>query len=280
MNNISLLKLGGVGALLVFLCSGLFALLVLFAPQTALEPGEVPWSYVLGYYALALVGVFGLAVVPPVSRRVAAQSEGWMRWTSTLALVGFAVLGVTHFWAAEYETTLFLEYDGPLGGEIGGGLLVGFQGVDWTVAREELLFRIPQGWFEVAGIGLWVFSVSWLARGAGLLPKGLVRLGLLGGGFSLLVPLGASAQVWLLHFLGTAVGLVLTPWWFCWIGVLLLREESRQRKPEPSERLAEAGPTPEERGAPPPSRWQDRVQRPPGRTGREPERTADRRTQP
>lgn len=226
MRNISQEKMGGIGALLVALFAGLFATMLLLTPLAVRQAEVMSWAYVLSDYVLALAGLFGLAAVPAIHQRIAPLSEGWMRWTSTLALIGFALMAVNGFWQAGYETSVveFLvhsPFEEPLEDVIPETAQGAFLG---------LLGRVPVSWFEAAGIGLWVFSVSWLARGTGLLPKSLIYTGLSAGVLSIAATLGAAPQMALLLLpIIMTGGLLLSTLWFFRMGRLLLREERTAR---------------------------------------------------
>lgn len=225
--------MGGAGALFVAFFAGAFALLLLVASLGILHTGLVSWSYLLSDYVLALAGLFGIATVPAIHERIAHRSEGWMRWTSTLALIGFALMAITGFWQAEYETSLIdvmahFPYEKLPGSTV--------QVTPMSVFM-SLLGRVPLGWFEAAGIGLWIFSVSWLARGTALLPRGLIRIGLTGGILSIAAMLGAAPQMALLLLPAVMTGgLLLSTVWFYWMGRLLLREE-RSAKEKAQEKV-------------------------------------------
>lgn len=227
MKNISLQRMGGMGSLLVAFFAGLFVTLLLVALLVVRQPGVVSWFYVLSDYVLALAGLFGLAAVPAIHARVAPLSEGWMRWTSTLALIGFVMMAVTGFWHAESETSLIGSWS-PLPAEIAPDLAIPMTSLAIFL---DLLGHVPLGWFEAAGIGLWVFSVSWLARGTDLLSQGVIRIGLAAGVLSVAAMLGAAPQLALLLLpIMMTGGLLLSTLWFFQVGLLLLREEKEEQK--------------------------------------------------
>lgn len=242
MKNLSVQKMGGTGALLVAFCTPVFVLAVLLASEDAMGTGLPSLPHVLSDYALALLGLFGLAVVPAVSALVMHLSEGWVRWTSTIAALGFALLAVTSFWQADYESSVikesqsvpaFLYEDGSA--EVAEATQETGETEEtpeapsspYTLMWEQLMMRAPQGWLEVAGVGLWILSVSWLARGGSLLPSGVVWIGLLAGLLSISTAVGATFDVALLKVCGiVGGGFVLTPLWFGRVGFVLLHVDA------------------------------------------------------
>jgi hypothetical protein len=233
MKSLSLQKLGGIGALLVACCTLLFVCALLIAPLDTAWTGLPSWPHVLADYALAWLALFGLAAVPALSARVAALSEGWVRWTSTIATLGFAVLAVTSFWQADYERGVISEsqsvptyvYDEAPASSVDDDAPEAVSAP--MLVLEQLVLRAPQGWLEAAGVGLWIFSVSWLAR-SGVLPHSLVWLGLLAGLLSMMTAVGAAFDLTLLKLGGIMGGLVLTPLWFGRMGVVLLQTDGPQ----------------------------------------------------
>jgi hypothetical protein len=217
MSTLTVQKVGGIGALGVAAGLCCAALLVLLAPAAAFYSSEPSWLFVGADYLLALVGLAGLAAAPAITERVAAWQPGWMRWTGTLAQLGFGVLAVVSFWQAEYELALTgVSFDLPVLGyeeEAVGG-------TRW----QELVARQPKGWLEVAGVGLWMLSVSWLARRKAVFPEDLNSVGRAAGLTAFCTVLGATLQVEPLLMLGIMGGLVLQPMWFGWMGWILVHE--------------------------------------------------------
>lgn len=236
-------RIGGIGALSVTIFTGFFLIALILASRLPLAPDEIAWPHVLADYALALIGLSGLAAVPAISARVVRFDPELIRWSSTVAQFGFGLLAVVSFWQAEYETSLAVDsMHVPALGYDGAASAAGESFI------QTLLMRLPMGWLEVAGVGIWMLSVSWVARKKNVFPAGLVRLGLAAGLSAILVPLGATLQLTsLLSFTLLLYTVALGPFWFIWMGSLLLDE------------VVTATPAPKPRGAVP------AVSRPPRR---------------
>jgi hypothetical protein len=81
------------------------------------------------------------------------------------------------------------------------------------------------GGYEIAG-GLWVLLMSWAALRAGVLPRALNYLGVVGGVAGLLTVVPA------LEMLGAVFGLALIVW-FVWLGIVMLRGGTTTSSPVP-----------------------------------------------
>ena len=213
MHSLSVLQVGGVSARLAALSLSLFTLFVVLAASV----DQPAWYYVLADYALAVAGLLGLAAVPAVAERVVPLGDGLARAAGRLATVGFAVVTVLSFWQAEYETAQALAAAVPADGAR-------------VLLADALASRVPKGWADAGLIGLWVLSVSWLARPQRLIPPGLVRLGLVAGALTVGSALGAAAGMPDLVRVGQFAGtLVLVPAWLAWMGTVLLRAAAPHR---------------------------------------------------
>ncbi len=109
MRKRSIQRIGGIGAIGGASCSVAYVFLITFHSVSAGYTEGPSTSLILADYALALAGLFGLAVVPALSRRVLHVSPGVVYWLSIIAQVGFGLLAVMSFWQAEYETNLSIE---------------------------------------------------------------------------------------------------------------------------------------------------------------------------
>src|SRR5581483_7057050 len=135
------------GAILYFVLPGAQKLQV---PGAQLLPSfaQNPTPLVLENLALGLVGVFGLGIVPALGQTLRAADNGWMRWTSTLATVGYAVSAVGSFVSIARLPVIANAY---------------VQGDPSTQAALAAVWRTtldPLGVWGYAAIGLWIIVVS------------------------------------------------------------------------------------------------------------------------
>lgn len=243
--SVSTERLGGVAAVLMGVLGGAFVALTALASPEAYDAGVISWPYVLSDYALALSGLLGLAAIPAISERVSHLSAGWVRWTASVAKLGFALLAVLNFWQAEYE--MLSEYPAfavpAVSYETNMELVLGGE---FNAFIDNFLSRAPHGWLEVAGTGLWILTVSWLALQSGALPTGLAGAGIAAGFLAICTAAGANLNQSDLHVFGVIGGAVVSPLWFAWTGVYLLGSE------RPA--FADAG-QPVSASAPAPENW-------------------------
>jgi hypothetical protein len=216
-------------AVLMGLSGAVFLGCMMVASSQSYEAEVDVWPYVAADYALALVGVFGLAAIPAVSEYVMHLSPGWMRWMNNIALLGCALYAVLNFWQAEYEMITVDPAFGMPG--ISGNVSPVALGDELSILVDELINRSPRGWLEVAGIGLWIVSVCWLALRGGILPAGLSGTGIAAGTLSSLNAVGATFNVLPLQILGIFGLLVMLPVWFMWIGFIMLENTVAVAKP-------------------------------------------------
>lgn len=253
-------RVGGFGALSVAIFTGLFFVFLVLGARLSADPDQVLWPHVLADYALALVGLGGLAAVPAVTARVAAVDRELSKWASTVAQLGFGLMTVMSLWQAEYETSLAASaLDLP-------SLTYDVQPDASTSFLQSVLTRLPQGWLEVGGVAFWIGCVSLLARRRRQYPEALVGLGVAAAACGLVTPLAASVQVMWLAALGQVLFFALLgPAWFLWMGSLLLDGVPAACPPETlpaASATVEAPPVPRRRRyaiVPTLRRWADRM---------------------
>src|SRR5260370_25114826 len=103
MKDITLSKLGGTCSILLGVSYAVIGGIYILVPPEQQEgngmgPGAFlesfahnPTPLTVGYLVLALGSLLGIAAVLGISETVCAANEGWVRWASTLAIIGFAV---------------------------------------------------------------------------------------------------------------------------------------------------------------------------------------------
>jgi uncharacterized protein DUF4386 len=169
-----------------------------------------PTTQMLQFWEFALSGLIGIAVVLAVSESVRSANEGWVRWTSTLAVIGFAVVAISNFRNIAFQpgrATAYLKGDAVTKTviELGGPF-----GLD------------PQGWLGFGAVGLWVLVVSLLALRAGTWPKLLTYIGIATAIAYWLIIAGFVSNQETLFTIGAALGgIVLAPIWYIWAGLRL-----------------------------------------------------------
>ncbi len=171
---------------------------------------------VIQYWAFALGALLAIAVVTAVSDLVRSANEGLVRWTSTLAILGFAVVAVSFLVLQDHTPLLaagFVEADESAQAAIG---IIGTRSLD------------PDGWMGFGTVGLWFLVVNWLAMGGGQLPKGLTYVGLAGGLAYVLIVAGNVLSIPVLISIAAGLGgVILGPIWYIWTGVVLRRTSTQ-----------------------------------------------------
>lgn len=176
-------------------------------PAVAAGAGTLKLEFVL----LALVGVFGLGLVPALVRLVEDGSPGLVRWLGTLATVGYAVTSASYFFAMGRLPKLASAY--VAGDESTRAALL-------AVWRSSLDL---QGYWQFLAFGVFVSLVSVLALRLRRLPTSLAYLGLLVGVLSVLATIGSGAGAPAFLTGVVAVATVLVPAWYIWAGLEMWR---------------------------------------------------------
>ncbi len=161
----------------------------------------------LQLWLLALEGVLGLAVVPMLSEFVSARSEGWVRWTATLATLGFAVTAVS-------DTLTIARLPGIATAYVAG-----------NAATKAALAPVWKSSLDLYGlwgygaVGVWILVVSYLAMQDGDLPRPLTYTGLAYGALLILLSLclitGATSTPLLIV---VALATIAAPIFWIWTG--------------------------------------------------------------
>ncbi len=165
---------------------------------------------VLYCWAFTVNGLVAIAAVPAISELVRSANEGWVRWTSALAMMGYAVLAV------EY---LVLQDEIPR-------MATGYVQLDASarsaIAVIGTLNLNNDGWAGFGTVGLWLAVVNWLAWRGGQWPKALAAIGLIIGIGNALLIAGFVFSLPILILIAAGLGAaILAPIWFVWMGVRL-----------------------------------------------------------
>lgn len=220
MKDNTLSKLGGNCSILLGISYLLIGVTYLLLPadqkQTSatnkflLSFAENQTTQMIQFWIFALSGLIGIAVVLAVSERVRSANEGWVRWTSHLAILGFAVVAINNFRNIAFQprrATAYLEGDA----------------VTKTVIELSGPFALdPQNWLGFGAVGLWVLVVSLLALRAGTWPKLLTYVGIATAVAYWLIVVGSVLNQEALFTIAAALGgIILAPIWYIWTGLRL-----------------------------------------------------------
>jgi hypothetical protein len=96
-----------------------------------------PTVQMIQFWLFALSGLIGIAVVLAVSESVRSANEGWIRWTSNLANLGFAVVAINNFRNIAYQLPLartYVEGDAVTKAAIEFGGPYGLDPQGWSVS--------------------------------------------------------------------------------------------------------------------------------------------------
>lgn len=213
-------KVGGTCSILVGISYILVGITYLLGPAEQ-RPGadaaafltsfaQDPLMSILMYWGFALGAVFAIAAVLAVSELVLPLNEGWVRWTSNLAVIGFAVTALNYFRYLAYYPMLAADY------------ATGDAATKAAVeASQSVVALDPNGWLIFGGVGLWFLVVNLLTLSGNTWPKTLSYIGIAGAIAYLLVVAGYIFQVYILITIAAAAAIVLGPIWYIWAGLTL-----------------------------------------------------------
>lgn len=216
-------RVGGVCAMLVGILTVMAGITYLFLPDA--QRLQVPGAELLPSFAedgnvlrlelleLGLVGIFGLGAVAGLSRLVAADHGGWLRWAGTVATVGFAVTAVGQFLAIERLP------------RVADAFVAGDEATRAALAAVWKSTLDPYALFGFGGVGFWilVLSIIGLRERGGL--RSLWSLGIAVGIMYELVPLGQLLESSALILFTGAAGGILAAVWYVWAGSVAARTQ-------------------------------------------------------
>lgn len=222
MKGSTLNKIGGICSILVgvlYIPIGITTLLrpvdqrPPFDPDTFLTSfGQDPLMSTLMYWGFAVSAVLAIAVVLAVSQRVQSLGEGWVRWMSTLAVVGFAVTALNYFRYLDFYPMLAKAY-------ASGDATVKAA----AVSSQSVVPLDPDGWFSFGAVGLWFLVVNLVAFSGNPWPRVVSYLGIVGAIAYLLVMVGFVFDIYVLTF-SAIVSVIIGPIWYIWVGLILRKE--------------------------------------------------------
>jgi uncharacterized protein DUF4386 len=223
MKDNTLSKLGGTCSILLGISYIVVAVVYLLLPAEQQEAAGIPPAKFLVslaqnhtlltvlYLALALGSLLAIAAVLAISESVRSANDGWVRWTSTLAIIGFAVNAVDWFRSFALDPTRAAVY------VQGDAAVKAALTVPGAIAHLD-----PQAWLRSGAVGLWIFVVSLLALRGGSWPKSLAYLGIAITIVYWLIVVSNLLQIQLFTAIVAGIGLViLAPLWYMWLGLRL-----------------------------------------------------------
>ena len=223
MKDSSLNKLGGTCSILVGVSYIVTAAIYLLlppeqqdaagiAPEKFLESlAQNSTLYVVGALVFALGSLLAIAAVLAISASVRSGNEGWVLWSSTLAIIGFAVNAIDSFRRMTLDPASAMAY------------MQGNTAIKAALTVPSAVPGLdPQAWLRLGAVGLWVFVVSLLALRGGIWPKPLIYLSIVVTIVYWLIVVSNFLQIQSFTAIVAGVGLVIiTPIWYIWLGLRL-----------------------------------------------------------
>jgi len=165
----------------------------------------------INYWAFALAAVFALGALPAITESIRSVNEGWARWTSNLAYLGFAVTAIDFFRNIALQPDRAAAY------------VSGDASVQAVLAAPTFLAGLDsQGWLGFGGVGLWVLMTSLLAMRSKLWPSTLAYVGIAAAVLYFLVVVSLVFNLaTLLQIVAALGGVVAAPLWYIWVGMRL-----------------------------------------------------------
>ncbi|MEE9464269.1 MAG: DUF4386 family protein, partial [Candidatus Neomarinimicrobiota bacterium] len=199
----SMAKFGGLCAILAGIAYIVIGVTYLLQPEaqqagvgdeflTSVAEGHT--VLMITYWAFALASLFMIGAVMAISDRVREDYEGWVRWTSTLAIIGYAVTAAAFLLLQDHTPRLAAAYVAADESARAALAAMGPRSLD------------PDYWLGFGVAGLWALSVNWLAIRGGQFPKPLAYVGLLAGLAHLLVVAGGVLEVPVLIAISAGLG--------------------------------------------------------------------------
>lgn len=222
MTNSGLTRLGGTcsilaGALLPV--SAIAYLLMPSAQQSWADPAaylvsfaQAPTFATIEYWTSVLAAILGLAVVVAIPHIIRPVHEGWLRWATTLAVVGYSVI------ALQYLRELALIP--PMAERF---LAADLSTRAVAAASLYLVLLDPHGWITYGAVGAWFLVINILALPGKRWPRPLSYVGIGGGACYWLIVAGTVLRVDALVAIAAAAGALLGPIWLVWMGFVLRR---------------------------------------------------------
>jgi hypothetical protein len=221
MNGASMAKVGSICSILagaIFAISGVtFFFLVGHFDFDSIQsiseyfravPGALTILAVVNVGA-TLASFLAIAGVLALSDGIRPANEGLVRWTSTLAIIGYAVLAISDI-ADLYQIKRMVVGYAQIDKSAQSALeAVGIGSLDPTLFLRYITF------------GPWFLTAGWLSLQKNQLPKVLAWLGVIAGIAALLFVLVSCLDLQTLTMITVIITLVFHPLWLIWTGLEL-----------------------------------------------------------
>lgn len=222
MTNNGLTRLGGTCAILagaLLPVSAIAYLLMPAAQQSWADPAaylisfaQAPTFAMIEYSANALVAILGLAVVVAIPRIIRPVHEGWLRWSTTGAILGYSVIALQYLRELALIPSMAERF-----------LAADLSTRAATAANVYLVLLDPHGWITHGAVGAWLLAINFLALPATRWPRPLSYVGIAGGIGYWLIVVGTVLHMDALVSIAAAAGVLLGPTWLVWMGFVLRR---------------------------------------------------------
>ncbi len=229
MADNSLRKLGGICSIFLGVLYVLINVTILLMPpeqRMTNDPARFwsalaqnPRPTLLLSWEFVLVAVLAFAALPAISDIVRSINEGWVRWVSNLAYLGFALIAITNLRSAALLPQIAATF--MAGDTMTKAALIA------VYSPPSSLNLDPQGWLEFGGVGVWILLVSTLALRRVLLPAYLSYMGIALAILYWARVAGGVIQNNILIAIGGGLGgFIAAPIWYIWIGLACRRGRS------------------------------------------------------
>jgi hypothetical protein len=189
------------------------------AQQTWADPAaylvsfaEVPTYAMIEYSANVVVAILGLAVVIAIPYILRPAHEGWLRWATVIAVLGYSVIAVQYLREIALIPPMAERY-----------MMADAATRAATAGNLYLVLLDPHGWISYGAIGTWLLVINILALHGARWPRLLSMVGIGGGIAYWLIVAGTVLHVEALGTIAAAAGVILAPIALIWIGLILRR---------------------------------------------------------
>jgi hypothetical protein len=224
MKDTTLSKLGGACSILTGVSYIMVAVVYLLLPPEQQDNCGCParfldslahtsTQYIVVGGVFALGSLFAIAAVLAIAESVRSANEGWVLWTTTLAIIGQAVNAIDALRRIALDPARAAAY------------VQGDAAVKAALTVPGALQGLDQhAWLGFGAVGVWFLVVNLLALRGGTWPKPLAYLGI---GVTIaywLLVASSLLQIQLFTSIVAGIGLViLAPLWYIWLGLRLRR---------------------------------------------------------